>query len=272
MEVLEFFNKKVYVTGDVHGKLSELIYYLKNMKISNSIIIIAGDIGLGFEKKGYYTNLYRSKMKNFLEKNDVTILCIRGNHDDPSYFNTNNKIKTPRFVPLSDYSILKFYYTNDNNQNELKNTILCIGGATSIDRTSRMFYDYEKSIKHYCKTPLKTYWENEHPFYDEKLINEFKENGVNINTIISHTCPSFAFPRKKDGISYWCLIDPSLENDLNIERGIMDDIYNKLFSDGHNIKKWYYGHYHTSNEEEIYGILFRVINCINFKFELVEIT
>ena len=48
MKKLEFFNKKIYVTGDVHGNLSELVYYLKSMNVSNSVVIVAGDIGLGF--------------------------------------------------------------------------------------------------------------------------------------------------------------------------------------------------------------------------------
>lgn len=271
MEKLEFFNKKAYVTGDVHGRLSELVYYLKTMKITNSVVIIAGDIGLGFEKKQHYVHLYNAKMKKYLEENDVYIICVRGNHDDPSFFNTNDKIKTKNFIPVSDYTVLNFYNLCSDKKYELNHSVLCIGGATSIDRVTRMFHDYEKAKKFKGKYPPRTYWENEHPVYNEELINELKENNINIDVIVSHTCPSFTFPTSKTGIDYWCIIDPSLEKDLFIERNIIDSIYYKLIEDGHNIKKWYYAHYHTSNKEIVNNISFTLLNCIEYKFEMAAI-
>lgn len=273
MKKLEFFDKKIYVTGDVHGNLSELVYYLKSMKVSNSVVIIAGDIGLGFEKKQYYIHLYKSKLKKYLEENNVYIVCIRGNHDDPSFFNTDDTLNLPNFIPVADYTVLKIYETvnEDLDEHKLKHSILCIGGATSIDRTDRKAYDFYKARKYKGKYPPRTYWENEHPVYNEELINEIKENNVNIDVIVSHTCPSFTFPTEKTGISYWLIIDPLLEKDLFVERSIIDNIYYKLIEDGHNIKEWYYGHYHTSNKETVNNISFTLLNCIEYKFELAVI-
>ena len=50
-----------------------------------------------------------------------------------------------------------------------------------------------------------------------------------------------------------------------------DNIYYKLIEDGHEIKEWYYAHYHTSNKEIVNNISFTLLNCIEYKFELAVI-
>ena len=82
---LSFFEniEAVYVAGDLHGNFSLLKYKLREMK--NSVIFIAGDCGIGFESKKHYENVYNS-IKKILTENNVTILFVRGNHDDPAYF------------------------------------------------------------------------------------------------------------------------------------------------------------------------------------------
>ena len=263
MNTLTFFNKKIYVTGDLHGNFTKLIYYLKNIKLSNAVVIIAGDIGLGFEKKSFYTTLYNKKMSKFLENNDVSIICLRGNHDDPTFFNGENRLTFPNLITVPDYSVLMFY---DNEESKtLQHAILCIGGATSIDRTNRMFYDYERSVKYKSKK-CKTYWENEQPFYDLNALEEIKD--INIDIVVSHTAPSFVFSKDKEGIGYWLLIDPSLEKDLIVERLIMDNIYNTLIANGHTIKHWFYGHFHNKNVENIDGTTFRLLNCVDYNFDM----
>ena len=71
----------------------------------------------------------------------------------------------------------------------------------------------------------------------EDILNEIKENGINIDYVITHTSPSFAFKSDKNGIEYWLKIDDALDNDLNNERSIIDKLYEKLVTDGHIIKK-----------------------------------
>lgn len=264
MNILTFVNKKIYVTGDLHGKFDKLLYYLKCGNIANAVVIIAGDIGLGFESKSYYTRLYKKTLSGYLEDNDVTIVCLRGNHDDPNFFHGKKRLSYPKLISVPDYSVLMFY--DDDKKNILRHAILCIGGATSIDRTHRMFYDYEMMEKWGSKR--RTYWEDEHPFYDEKTLDEIR--GLRVDIIITHTAPSFAYPNTKDKIGYWLLIDPSLDRDLSTERSIMDNIYNSLVADN-NIKQWYYGHFHSTNESEVDGIKFRLLNCIEYRFDMEEI-
>ena len=99
----------VIVIGDLHGEFSLLNYKIKSLEIENSIIIVAGDCGFGFEKKQYYIDVYNSFKKYLIEKN-VTVLFIRGNHDDPDYF--NNEIinfDIVFFVEHPDYMIGAMY-------------------------------------------------------------------------------------------------------------------------------------------------------------------
>ena len=93
--------------------------------MSNSLVIVAGDCGFGFNKPNYYFDLLE-KANQKLSEHNIHVLFIRGNHDDPSYFD-DNTINYSNIKAISDYSIVQ---TSTHN-------ILCIGGATSIDRTWR---------------------------------------------------------------------------------------------------------------------------------------
>lgn len=57
----EFPNaKSIVVSGDIHGEFKELVYKCcVQYGMTDTVIIVAGDCGFGFEKPGYYENLYR---------------------------------------------------------------------------------------------------------------------------------------------------------------------------------------------------------------------
>ncbi len=74
-----------FVCGDIHGEFRTLLYEIKRKKISNAIVLIAGDCGIGFEKREYYEQLYQ-KLSKTLQKLNCQLLLMRGNHDDPEYF------------------------------------------------------------------------------------------------------------------------------------------------------------------------------------------
>ena len=60
MNTYEFFDaKSVVVCGDIHGKFDELVYRMTTMyQMTDTVVIVAGDCGFGFHKRGYYDAVY----------------------------------------------------------------------------------------------------------------------------------------------------------------------------------------------------------------------
>lgn len=276
--IFNYKDKHVYVTGDIHGNFTSLIHYFKERQIKDAIVIVAGDIGIGFEKIEHYHHIYMGELSKYLDNNNVDLLCVRGNHDNPLYFNDSSMvINEKRWKTIPDYSIVKIYNGFDDvdvYDNLLPTkSILCIGGATSIDRTQRLRW-YNKSVldnKKYGSHIKEFYWPDEQPFYNENILNSIKNDGIIIDDVITHTCPSFSYPITKDGVKMWMMIDDSLSNDLDKEREVMDNIYYHLREDKHPITNWIYGHYHNSNIEYHDSTRFVLLNCIDFKFDLLKI-
>ena len=119
--------KSVVISGDIHGDFNELVYKLCiQYQMTDTLLVVAGDCGFGFEKKAYYEQILRRNAKRLNEANNW-IVFVRGNHDNPAYFDgTTFKHKRMRCVP--DYTVLQVCNHN----------ILCVGGAISIDRKIRM--------------------------------------------------------------------------------------------------------------------------------------
>jgi len=132
MEVIEIQDRDIFVMGDIHGEFH--IAYARD-SIKHACIILAGDCGFGFHKFKYYTeSMYRNAEK-WLERNDNIIICVRGNHDDPAYY-AGKLFYEKRMMCVPDYTVIKGYH----------HTVLCVGGAVSIDRT------YRKTFRPYART------------------------------------------------------------------------------------------------------------------------
>ena len=255
--------KSIYAVGDIHGCFNTVVGMIKNYDIHDSMIICCGDCGLGFNiPEG--DKLAMTKLNNVCKKNNIRVIMVRGNHDDPKFFE-EGLVNTKYITAVPDYTVI-----NGN--------ILCVGGATSIDRTHRL-EGKELNMRHYMKyhpgctieearaNTRNSYWENEAPVYNENEFKSIKEDGLNINHVITHTCPSFCEPQSKDGIRYWLAKDPGLEEVITNERNVMDLIYNKLTEDGHDVKTWTYGHYHRHCSQEIDGIKFTMLGAILSEFD-----
>lgn len=269
MNIIEVANKPIYVVADVHGAFDIFEKNINKNDLKDCIIIVAGDCGFGFYKENYYERIFSSMNNHFIERN-IHCFMIRGNHDDPYYFN-NEKINYSNIKAISDYTIIKIGIYN----------ILCVGGALSIDRRMRI-ENYWKRVEYYAMTTnvsieeakskfLPSYWDNEAPIYDEEKLNEIKENNININIVITHTSPSFAFKSDKNGVTYWLRYDEALDKDLDNERKVLSKLYEKLLNDNHPIEKWIYGHFHEHNVEVINNIEFTaLINC-DYNFDVKEL-
>ena len=78
---------KIYFTGDIHGEFMPLVFVLtKRYNLSDCSVIVCGDIGMGFYKFNYYIDTFKTMNKKLAKKN-IQLYLIRGNHDNPDYFN-----------------------------------------------------------------------------------------------------------------------------------------------------------------------------------------
>ena len=216
---MEEIKRNLIVCGDIHGKLRELVHkVVEDYDIKNASIIICGDFGAGFEKKGYLDNEY-SRCKNRLEENDITLYAIRGNHDDPEYFRNPSKYNYPRLIFLEDHHVYEIE----------GRTIYTIGGANSIDYVWRIDWNNDPEHK---KAGKKVWWE------DEDVVKVPVDHLITNKTdiIVSHEAPlSFSpiisRPDNLDAAQYGKILNT---------RTYLNEILKSIDTD-----YWFYGHYHT---------------------------
>ena len=210
--------------------------------LENSVVVVCGDCGFGFNKPQYYLDLLEKANELFASTN-THILFVRGNHDDPSYFD-GEVINMSNIKAIPDYSVIK----------TINSTTLCVGGAISVDRLWRK--QQEVRLNKYSKSKSKKlYWDGEEVFLNENVLDELRDNNIKLNGVITHTSPSFAFPNEKDSALGWFKLDTKLKDDLKTERKTLDKLFELLISE-HEIKTWSYGHFHNNNYELIKGIAF----------------
>jgi UDP-2,3-diacylglucosamine pyrophosphatase LpxH len=228
----------ILVCGDIHGDYNAILNFINTYDIKDAAIIVVGDFGIGWKHQLAEV----SKLKKFnhsLEESNTTIFVVRGNHDDPSYF--FGKYNTSHIKFVKDYTVLNI---NDIN-------ILCVGGAVSIDRTSR---------KKYTEGRGRDWWIDEVFRLDLEKINTLKD----VDVVITHSAPNFAYPYIKTDFEEWAEKDEHLKDDVESERNDIASLYNNLI-ENNSIKKWYYGHFHKHNEMFYDNTQFVCLSINDFK-------
>ena len=245
--------QSIVVSGDIHGDFKQLVHKCcVQYGLTDTLIIVAGDCGFGFERPGYYENLYTQCSRRLAKANNW-LAFLRGNHDNPAYFNLQ-PIHHSRWITLPDYSVI----------NACDHTILCVGGATSVDRSLRIASrQYHQPNPDSPLTP-NIYWMDESPFFDQEKLDAIDETCA-IDTVITHTAPSFCEQTSHQGLSNWALQDKELLNDVKHERQVMDDLYAHLLAKNHPLRHWLYGHFHQSWNAEIDGIIYDMLDIMDLR-------
>lgn len=224
---LEFKDLALGFIGDIHGDFQKLKNIVKPFK--DTVFIIAGDCGFGFHdtKEDKIKRMLKAMLNDFLEKRNLTLLFIRGNHDNPAMF--TDELFSDRFRLLKDYSMI----TVDNTD------ILCIGGAVSTDRRFR-------------KTN-KDYWLDEEMIYDGAFIKDY-------DIICAHTANrdwiTHLLPPKPDWLKISFDVDKKLSFDVQLENELCEYLLG-LFEP----KYWIHGHYHVSGRSNYEGTEIISLDC-----------
>lgn len=214
-------SKPIYIVGDIHGKWDALFLKIKASEIRNFILIGVGDLGIGFldaekqERQFDYIN-------SFFNGKGIDFIGIRGNHDDPAFF--NGSIDRSNFKLLPDYTSLSL---NDKE-------FLFVGGAVSIDRKIR-----KEGV---------SYWK------DEKLVLDVSKI-KRCDVLVTHSAPTWSGPFDRDGISGWCDRDDTLWDECLQERKDHDMLIKLCGASRH-----YCGHFHTSCSVDLDGCVSTILD------------
>ena len=213
-------------SGDIHGNLKGIVWKISiQYQLRNVDLIIAGDFGVGFGAPSAMDVQYNS-VKDRLEKYDINIYVVRGNHDDPSYFDGKH-----------DYSRLKFL--EDHKIYDIcGKKIYPVGGAHSVDRVGRI--DENNDYIHYGSS-RRCWWENEPP------IKNYKNLPDNVDIVVSHEAPISFEPvvvRETEDLKLW--------NDILDARNYLNYILNHV-----KISWWIHGHYHRSSSGNYGNVKYR---------------
>lgn len=243
--------RSVVYMGDVHGNWANIRYQMKMKKMNDFIVIQVGDFGVGFNSD-FHENNNLKFMNDFLVTYNSELYVIRGNHDNPRYFNGDYMDRYSNIKLIPDYTVM----------NVEGNKTLFVGGATSIDRKPRILQnqiDASHGINR-CN------WWSDEPFV---LDNDKLKDMNDIDVVVTHTSPGYAYPEDKYGYSGLVVgfagDDPDLYIDLTFERNRITRMCDILKENGCNIKHWVYGHFHNSIVTEHDGIKYTLLGINEIK-------
>ena len=205
----------IYIIGDIHGAFNRLMKKISDLDLKDCTIICVGDLGMGFHYSPEGELKGCDRMNEFFAERQIVFMSIRGNHDDPSYFDGS--------INLSHFKLLPDYHTEIINDEKF----LFVGGAVSIDRV-------------YRKEGL-SYWSDELFVLKPELVEK-------CDVLITHSAPTWIGPIDKEGISSWCEKDPTLWDLCYKERKDHDELFRLAKPTMH-----YCGHFHSYHWVEMNG-------------------
>jgi len=209
--------KPVLLIGDIHGAFGRLKDIVHKQGIENCYLICVGDLGIGFKRTQTGEIMACADLNDYFSKKNIHFMSVRGNHDNPDYFNKDQRIVMSNFELLPDYTVKEL-----NGEK-----FLFVGGAISIDRLYRV--------------PGQSYW------HDEPFVLK-PELATECDVLVTHSGPTWNGPFDKEGLAGWGERDPELWDDCYKERIAHDELI-KLAKP----KMHYCGHFHSYHWVEMNG-------------------
>ena len=207
--------------GDIHGEFHKLVWRLQGKKVTDSDIVICGDIGIGFDDSEQdLDNLSHSKKCKWFRNSGNKIYCVRGNHDDPDRFKELTQVRDFPIWLVPDYTLLELEASD----------VLCIGGGFSID------YEYRQMAGF-------GWWKGEMPKYNSEKLTSVLSKPMKSLCVATHSSPSFCPPYEKIPNARPCILEGCKK-----ERDEMDLFFKHIdFQVPKSLRvSWYYGHFHMN--------------------------
>lgn len=235
--------------GDIHGQFGIVKYKIRTLKLKDTVIVQVGDFGIGFGKDQHEEEELRT-VNALLIRSNCFLIAIRGNHDNPAYF--NNQYYKSNVLLMQDYTVARMLigtgYVN----------MLGIGGAISVDRVPRQINGWG--------------WfpgENVVINRDLEFLNAFK----NIHFLVTHTAPDDVEPYSFNHIVYsFAQNDPTLLDDLRKERREFFWVLKPIIENNFDtLKEHFYGHFHYSAVSYAHGVKHTLLNVEELKEANVQV-
>jgi len=243
--------KPLIFLGDIHGNFNYVKWYIKAHKIKDCVIYQVGDFGIGFTNEFNDMNTL-GDLNKFLTEHNVQMYAIRGNHDNPKFFDGHLENYFTNLHLLADYTVVDIDGTK----------ILGVGGAVSVDRRPRL-----REMQEYARVgrDVENYWYDETFKLDEEKLKTFE----NIDIVVTHTAPDFCTPINKVDFGYlveqFAKDDAKLKADLTEERNLLTKMF-EILKEKNKPDYWFYGHFHNHWNANIEGTNYRLLN-INEMYE-----
>lgn len=219
-------SRQLYICGDIHGEIKRLVYDATHrLKLQCADILVVGDFGAGFGRPNSMDVRYR-EVCSALEANDIRLYTIRGNHDDPAFFDGAHDYERLHFLP--DHKLVEL----------CGKRIYPIGGAVSTDidlvdpltRKSRRMQN-DSLIK--FGSSKRIWWDGETPIQITEGLPE------SADIIVSHEAPLSFAPTP--------IHEPHVREDtwqqVIESRRYLDYVLRTV-----KPPLWFYGHYHHHYE------------------------
>ena len=214
---------RVFITGDTHADFGRLWRLSQNSHTTKEdIVIILGDSGIN-----YMTGGVARITKENLSRMPLTIVCVHGNHERRAEsIESYNEVEWCGGKAFTENAYPSIVFLKDGEIYDIcGKSFLVIGGAYSPDKDYRLAHHYP-------------WFDDEQPSEKtkEKIEGILKKESIQVDYILTHTCPYSLIP---------------FENLYNDSYGIIDystEKWLEKISAFLSYDKWFCGHYYIDKE------------------------